>query len=94
MSRTSNNEYDASGFLTAGFDYANQAWVSDGLYVDCSHPETMACGCYGRAHADEPCRYSNPDANTPEETAQVIAYRQEFAGRFNRSIAGRKGVQS
>lgn len=35
------------------FDYANQAWIVEGKYVRCGHPETMACGCYGRAHAGE-----------------------------------------
>jgi hypothetical protein len=37
----------------AWYDYANQAWVVDGRYVACGHPATMACGCYGRAHAGE-----------------------------------------
>jgi hypothetical protein len=36
-----------------GFDYTHQAWVVDGLYVDCGHPLTMDCGCYGRQHAGE-----------------------------------------
>jgi hypothetical protein len=26
----------------------------DGLYMRCGHPESMACGCYGRFHAGEP----------------------------------------
>ena len=29
-----------------GFDYENQAWVVDGRYVSCGHPETMDCGCF------------------------------------------------
>jgi hypothetical protein len=37
----------------AWFDYTHQAWVVDGRYVTCGHPPTMACGCYGRAHAGE-----------------------------------------
>lgn len=36
------------------YDYANQAWVQDGRYVRCGHPEVMACNCYGRLHAGEP----------------------------------------
>jgi hypothetical protein len=36
-----------------GFDYENQAWVVDGRYVSCGHPETMDCGCFGRIHAGE-----------------------------------------
>ena len=38
---------------TIGFDYENQAWVVDGRYVSCGHPETMDCGCFGRIHAGE-----------------------------------------
>jgi hypothetical protein len=33
------------------YDYINQAWVKDGRYIACGHPESMACGCYGRVHA-------------------------------------------
>lgn len=36
-----------------GYDYKNQAWVRNGRYYDCSHPEND-CGCYGRKHAGEP----------------------------------------
>jgi hypothetical protein len=35
------------------FDYDRQAWVKDGRYVRCGHPENMDCGCFGRAHAGE-----------------------------------------
>jgi len=34
------------------FDYTNQAWTQDGVYVDCRH--RVSCDCYGRAHAGEP----------------------------------------
>lgn len=37
----------------SGFDYQNQAWVVDGRYVSCGHPEVMKCGCFGRIHAGE-----------------------------------------
>jgi hypothetical protein len=50
--RYSNDVY-AGGRLIDGYDYANQAWVVDGKYVRCGHPESMACGCYGRVHAGE-----------------------------------------
>lgn len=33
------------------YDYTNQAWVKDGKYIRCGHPESMNCGCYGRIHA-------------------------------------------
>lgn len=36
-----------------GFDYQHQAWVKDGLYIRCGHPESMPCGCYGRSHEGE-----------------------------------------
>ncbi len=35
------------------FDYVNQAWVRDGKYVRCGHPDTMNCDCYGRLHEGE-----------------------------------------
>jgi hypothetical protein len=35
------------------FDYAKQAWVVDGRYVRCGHPEAMNCQCYGRLHEGE-----------------------------------------
>lgn len=36
------------------YDYENQAWMVDGKYQRCGHPETMNCGCFGREHAGEP----------------------------------------
>jgi hypothetical protein len=50
MSRTSDNEY-RDGLLFNGYDYDHQAWVKDGLYVRCGHPEPAPCGCYGRDFA-------------------------------------------
>ena len=39
------------------YDYDNQAWIVDGVYQDCGHPESMAteCArlCYGRKHKGE-----------------------------------------
>lgn len=35
------------------FDYVNQAWIENGRYVRCGHPEAMTCDCYGRKHAGE-----------------------------------------
>lgn len=35
------------------FDYEHQAWVENGRYVRCGHPESMDCGCYGRLHEGE-----------------------------------------
>ena len=35
------------------YDYEKQVWIRDGVYVNCGHPQSMNCGCYGRAHAGE-----------------------------------------
>lgn len=37
--------------LPVWFDYANQAWVRDGVYVKCDH--VNLCTCYGRLHQGE-----------------------------------------
>jgi len=47
MSRASNDVYK-NGRLWNGFDYSNQAWVVQGRYVDCGHPEDFHCNCFGR----------------------------------------------
>jgi len=39
------------------YDYENQAFVKDGKYVRCGHPENMNCKCYGRLHAGETAVY-------------------------------------
>ena len=33
------------------YDYDNQAWIVDGVYQDCKHPERMGCRCFGRLNA-------------------------------------------
>jgi len=53
--RTSNNQHDKTGSLLNGYDYKNQAWVVDGKYVRCGHPNAMNCGCYGKRHEGETC---------------------------------------
>lgn len=35
------------------YDYKNQAWIKDGKYVKCGHPESMDCQCYGKEHEGE-----------------------------------------
>lgn len=52
---------------TIQYDYKNQAWVIDGKYVSCNHPDPgtpvpgiapdavfEGCSCYGKLHAGEP----------------------------------------
>jgi hypothetical protein len=58
MSRTSTDLYVA-GRLMHGYDYDKQAWVVDGKYVECGHPKTMDCRCYGRIHAGEETKVSH-----------------------------------
>jgi hypothetical protein len=52
MTRSSDDYYQ-DGRLWDGYDYENQAWVKDGKYVNCGHPESQDCQCYGRLHAGE-----------------------------------------
>ena len=49
MTRLSNDEYK-DGRLYNGYDYQHQAWVKDGVYVDCGHSKGINCGCYGARH--------------------------------------------
>jgi len=54
--RTSQDQYVAGvnhgKRLLNGYDYENQAWVIDGKYVNCGHPEGT-CRCFGRLHKGE-----------------------------------------
>ncbi len=52
MSRQSRDEYKY-GRLINGYDYKHQAWVLKGKYVNCGHPESIKCNCYGRKHQNE-----------------------------------------
>lgn len=35
------------------YDYANQAWIMNGVYQNCGHPAWQKCDCYGRKHKGE-----------------------------------------
>lgn len=57
MSRIGNDQYveveTPNGIelqLFNGYDYVHQAWVINGVYVRCGHPDSMGCDCYGREH--------------------------------------------
>lgn len=70
MTRTTNNQI-INGRLFNGYDYVNQAWVINGEYADCGHPQAgeelapfmglpagrifPGCSCYGRTHFGETC---------------------------------------
>lgn len=43
-------------FQRPRFDYTNQAWIVNGVYVRCGHPDSMDCQCFGKLHAGEPAR--------------------------------------
>ena len=55
MARQSSDQYDEKGFLVNGFDYVHQAWVKNGRYVRCGHPEIMRCNCWGRIYEGAEC---------------------------------------
>lgn len=46
------------------FDYENQAWVENGVYIRCGHPENTNCQCYGRIHEGEQSRIKPVHINT------------------------------
>jgi hypothetical protein len=40
-----------------GFDYKNQCWYQNGVYLSCGHERAIvpvACTCYGRLNAGAP----------------------------------------
>ena len=47
MTRLSRDEYK-EGRLWNGYDYEHQAWVREGKYIRCGHPDKMNCNCYGK----------------------------------------------
>ena len=46
--RISNNQFKNQKLFN-GFDYENQAWVLNGVYVKCGH--LINCNCYGTKNA-------------------------------------------
>ena len=53
MSRESSDELAPDGTILNGYDYDKQAWVINGRYSPCAHPDAMKCDCYGKAHQGE-----------------------------------------
>jgi hypothetical protein len=46
---------------TTYYDYQNQAYVLDGVYARCGHPDIMDCSCYGKLHEGEiACTHDYP----------------------------------
>lgn len=52
MTRQSDNQH-VNNTLHNGYDYDNQAWIINGKYVRCGHPQEMNCNCYGRLYEGE-----------------------------------------
>ena len=51
--RYSGDQY-VNGKLLNGYDYDNQAWVENGVYLKCGHSEScMDCHCFGKIHEGE-----------------------------------------
>jgi len=76
MTRKSNNQY-RHGYLYNGYDYENQAWVVNGRYIRCGHPETMDCRCYGREHEGgfvNPMEWPEIGSNEEIEMAEEYSY--------------------
>jgi hypothetical protein len=47
-------QVSARKYTAERYDYTVQAWIgTDGRYLCCSHPDSMNCGCYGKAHHGE-----------------------------------------
>lgn len=76
------NDIYINDVLVNGFDYRRQAWVVDGFYVSCGHPDHIKCACYGRVNAGKPSlatfeddvqAFANGAPSAPSYvTAQVI----------------------
>ncbi|MGB6499419.1 MAG: hypothetical protein WBF09_20650 [Candidatus Acidiferrum sp.] len=82
MSRSTNDEF-RNGLLWNGYDYTRQAWVKDGVYLRCGHPESMQCGCYGREHAGQTSEERQPGSvesliNSLAALAEAKASNAEF----------------
>jgi hypothetical protein len=71
MTRTTNDVYDEAGVLQSGYDYTNQAWVMDGKYVACGHPDDMNCKCYGKVHEGEPATITRGEDKPFEKVGNV-----------------------
>ncbi len=69
MTRTSDNYY-IDGRLQDGYDYENQAWVRNGVYVRCGHADSVNCRCFGKLHEGEQARKrSNMEGRSLESSS-------------------------
>lgn len=84
--RIEKNEYTNTGRLINGYDYDNQAWVIDGRYVRCGHPEDMNCGCYGR-------EYEGEETKMGRNKMKQLLSKWEYDSTWERIITHENGVQ-
>ena len=63
------------------YDYDRQAWVHNGRYVRCGHPEARQCGCYGREHEGEAT--VAPDLTEVPSDRLLLVARMGIDGRSN-----------
>lgn len=74
VTRTSPDEYevrDGQMHLVNGYDYVNQAWVSDGKYSDCGHQPCVECKCYGRRFKGTEPQPGLLDGSKPHLTSNI-----------------------
>ena len=57
--------------------YERQAWVVDGRYDDCGHPEYMECGCYRRLHAGEQASQQTMDRMNRMNRMKLVSWLAE-----------------
>ena len=82
------------------FDYTNQAWTVDGVYVDCGHPVAGTvmgagspapgeafggCDCYGRAHAGEAVA-AKVMHEMDEREGNVFKHRRDYIASMCRDL--------
>jgi len=62
------NKGDAKQMTNEFYDYKNQAWVVNGKYIKCNHPDEMNCNCYGKLHEGEIAAEEPKEENSDECT--------------------------
>ena len=67
------------------YDYEHQAWLVDGKYIKCGHPDEMNCTCYGKLHEGEGYPYHECCSHCGESKPEEVKERYSFgvyAGRL------------
>jgi hypothetical protein len=74
------------------YDYTNQAWIVEGRYIRCGHPEDMECDCYGRIHAGESATPPIAAEADPEYRPRIQA--AQVSWQFTDALRPRKAQAS